>query len=435
MSTNLDLIQTVRISFEDIRNHHKFLIRDRIYWGTGMFEGYGLSDVHNKFNTISIVLTNAPDNALINHEEGLSISLMNLLDTLRLIIHMDDLSPNTSVMIKYINVAIIELAELKKITHKIVKFDPKKLVDEEQKILQDLIKTREFIEDNIHQIQMSFAWKLSRANTKTIEDKEVFDRRLQNLRRVIDGIQNIFSSDSLQLLTQMAVLMRDQSARSIDTLDDSLFLMNTLIQVFSEDKLYHINGTSKTIVGEDVRNDVERLLNTGRDHWLKHLLNFIKDMTSESKLIQKFVEKLYILSRDPKEQFLWTMSYLSRSHSNDHLENISFHYASLASSLLSLTNTLEEKGLLDISNKIIELGDISALDAIDDISELYNPEKIDVEHLIKAIEKGLDELKEIACLITSFDDLAINLFTIIQFTDMDARLTGIDSLNDYINRF
>jgi hypothetical protein len=400
-----------------------------------MFEGYGLSDVHIKFNAISVVLTNAPEIAMKNYNEGLSISLMNLLDTLRLILHMDDFSPNKSDMKKYISVAKIELDELKKITYKIVKFDPNSMMDEEQRILQDLNITREFIEDNIHQIQMSFAWKLNRANIKTVEGKELFDRRLQELKKVIDGIQNIFSLGSLQLLTQMAVLIRDQSAKSIDSLDDALNLMNTLIQIFGEDMLYQVEGASSTIVAEDVRNDVERLLNTGRDRWLKHLHNYIKDTTSESKFIQKFVEKLYVLSRDPKEQFLWTMSYLSRSQANDHLENISFHYASLASSLLSLTDTLEVKGLLEISNKIVELGDISALDAIDDLSELYNPENIDVENLIKAIEKGLEEIKDIANLITSFDDLATNLFTIIQFTDMDARLTGIDSLKDYINRY
>ncbi len=436
MSTNLDLIQTVRISFEDIRNHDKYLIRERIYYGTGMFEGGGLLDIHNNFNSISIVLTNAPDISLVNHTKGLGISLKNLLDTLNLILHMDELSPNKSDMKKYISIAEIELDELKKITREIATFDPKSLISEEQRILKEIPEAREFIEDNIQQIQMSFAWKLSRENIKTVEDKELFDQRLQGLKQVLDGIQQVSCLESLQLLTQIAFLTRDQAAKSIDKLDDSISLINLLVQIFiEEDKLYQINGGPLQIKAEDVRKDVERLLNTGRDQWLKQFLNFIKDTSSESKLIQKFIENLYILSRDPKKQFLWTMSYLSRSQDSDYLEKISFHYASLASSLLSLTNTLDDKGLFDLTTKIVELGDISALDAIDDLAELYNPEKIDVKHLIKAIEKGLVEIKDIACLIISFDDLATNLFNIIQFTDMDVRLTGIDSLKDYINKF
>ena len=436
MSTNLDLIQTVRISFEDIRNHQKYLIRERIYKGTGMFEGSGLLDIHNNFNTISIVLTNASELSLVNYTEGVGISLKNLLDTLRLILHMDELSPNKSDMKKYISIAKIELDELKKITREVAKFDPSSLMSEEQRILREIPKIREIIEDNIKQIQMGFSWRLSRENIRTIEDKELFDQRLQGLNDVTEGIQHVSCLESLQLLTQIAFLSRDQVAKSIDKLDDSISLINLLIQIFTEeDKLYQINGGPLQIKAEDVRKDVERLLNTGRDQWLKQFLNFIKDTSSESKLIQKFVESLYIMSRDPKEQFLWTMSYLSRIQDNDYLENISFHYATLASSLLSLTNTLDDKGLFELSTKIVELGDISALDAIDDLSELYNPEKIDVNHLIKAIEKGLDEIKEIACLITTFDDLAINLFTIIQFTDMDVSLTGIESLNDYINKY
>ena len=135
---------------------------------------------------------------------------------------------------------------------------------------------------------------------------------------------------------------------------------------------------------------------------------------------------------------MWTMITIARTHKNEELEaklrSLSIGYANLASCLLCLVDDLEETGHNELATQILELNDIDPLDAIIDIQELYNPENIDINNLIKAITVRLENLQELAHNVLMFDDIKEQFFVIIQFTDLNSNLLDISELEDYITK-
>lgn len=127
------------------------------------------------------------------------------------------------------------------------------------------------------------------------------------------------------------------------------------------------------------------------------------------------------------------MLRVAKRQNNTDLEKLSFDFATLAATLLSITFELKMSGHGDLANAIKNLEGINAMDAIDDLSELYQPEKIQVDQLIKAMSRKLEYLKEFAFQILQMDDLVSYFSLYFNATGANHGSGSAESLFRYVS--
>ncbi|MCH8906158.1 MAG: hypothetical protein IH840_03630 [Candidatus Heimdallarchaeota archaeon] len=422
--------------FEVLKSHEKFFIRERIYLGQGNHFGDGLKPVHEKYDRVMDKLMDIYALSLKENSSQIKESLESLHKTLQMFTNETITDLDRTEISKLVDISKIEVDEIESILSKTEKLDPETIESEEAKSANRVQELQEKIEDNLAQVKLSFEWKRNESVLKTtIDGREQLEAISDLLESIILRISDVGGIEFLELLASMATTIRDLAARSFESILTNVSLFNSIITLLSQSNRVIFDQISdKNITPDGLKLDIEHKMNTGRISWLAIFHDEIMAEQRTDKSLIKFVVKLDALSRDPREEFLWTMTSVARSNNNEELENVSAGYATLASSLLGLVNQLEDTGRIELANKIIEFNEITSLDAIEDIEELYKPKSIDFQHLIRAINSKLLDLKDLATQLILFDDLRDSLFQIIQFTDMDANIQDPAQLDQYLSQ-
>ncbi len=434
MSSLNDLFRSISELFDFIKNHDKFIVRNRVYRGGGDFK-QGLVSFHAKYQNIMQIFLEVPKQNLLILEGEIETILEKINDSLNLVSNIDLIISHKKQVVKYIDVVRVEILDLNILMHDALILDPSDMKSKEEIESEFLKELQLKAEDNLDQITKSFEWKRNQALLQTtLDGKELIAEHLINIEKAKKSIIKVINRHYLELLSNLANIIRNSAAKNFETIGLQLPLFITISNIFHENKEIklrdHINGSQFSPL--DVKQDVERLLNTGRISWLTSLHTSIVEDPEDLGYITEFAETLLRLSSDPKEQFLWTMSYVARAQNSEELKEVSLAFAKLASSLLTLVNDLESAGKNDLVSEVLNLNDINPMESISDIGELYQINKIDVNNLIRGIKARLRHLKNLTFQILTFEDLRSIFFTIVQFTDANAELTNIDDLEDYI---
>ncbi len=425
---SFSILSEINSSFNNIATHSKYMIRERIYHGKGAFKGYAVSDIHSKFNDISkLIEENISEKKF--KQSKLPELCDKLNDTINLIIELNQYTPKTEEIVKLIQLAELLTRELETEYNKTTKREE---ISDETIIKNQINDYKNKIIDNLTQIQINLNREFEINNDTKID----INKKIDDIKSYTEKINEIKKLRSLSIII---LKIRNNLTNNKDQLKLNINAVVSMAVFYSsnisEIEVENVDDIYSHITINDIITDIENKINVNRITWLLSLYqNIVYDPYSIND-INKFFKKLFILSRDPREDYLWTMSNIARLTQSDELDKLSVHYATLASILLNLINTLNELGLTHISKRITNIREIDFKDAIQDISDLYNPKNIDVENLIRAVRYKLKEIKELCNSVIEFNDLAYEFFNIVQFTDMDANLTSIDDLKEYINKY
>lgn len=398
--------------FEDCKNSNNFFLRERLYVGKpGTFIGLVhyhefveelLDRIESPFHE-KFLLENQ------NEFENMSTELEEFLELVPYFVEKDNERINK--LIRYLEE---EISKLELFIDKGLNYDPSVPIA----VIDKIKEIHELIDDNFYQ--------LSRKHSIPVPYKRKILSSTENYEHYLFGscFRNsllISDEDVLILMGVIITKIREKFFSSKQELYKYLNLYLTLTLIFSRNDTVEKLGLDQN----DVKQDVEHYINLNRLDWLVKLHQSFYEVNQGEELPINFAHQLYKLSRDSKEEFLWTMLRIAREQNNLDLEKVSVDFASLAATLLSLVHELKIHGLEDLAKAIKNVGTINALDAIDDLSELYRPEEINVEQLIKAMSRKLENLKEFSYQILQMDDLASNFKLYFSATGLN-RINGSD---------
>ena len=226
-------------------------------------------------------------------------------------------------LISYLEEEIFKLQQFISMGHN---YNPSK-----SKIEQDNInKLHNLIEDNFYQ--------LSRKYLIPVPYKSKVLNKDQNYLQYLFGtsFRNsliVTHEDFLVLLGILITKIREKNFTLKRDIHPYLQLYLTLTHIFSTNEVIEKLNLDQN----DVKQDIEHYINLNRLDWLVDLHISVDEVALEGELNLDFAHQLYKLSRDPKEEFLWTMLRIAKRQNNTDLEKLSFDFASLAATLLSIT--------------------------------------------------------------------------------------------------
>ncbi|MHA2099396.1 MAG: hypothetical protein ACW99A_12025 [Candidatus Kariarchaeaceae archaeon] len=394
MLSVINFLNKIHQFLDDCKTSSNFFIRKRLYKGKPG-EYIGLKHYHNLIIELLQELNERPiDNTFLFEKspefKEISSEIMKSLELLPYLVEKDKDKDNINKILQHFDSNLFKLIEF---IDNVRNYDQTKIIDPQFLKIKEL---KEKIEDNINQL----SWKRSTTITSNTKPN-TYDNLEQYY--LMSSLRQCLIIEEVEYLTLLALIMakiREVNFKDKNQFYNYLNFYLTLAKVFSKEGM-KIGSLTK----DDVKQDIERYINLNRLNWLVKLHNSIDESFHDEELIINFVQKLYLLARDPKEEFLWTMLTIARGEDNIFLEKISVDYAILAATLLSLTYDLRMYGMIDLTNAIKNISTISALDAIDDLMELYLPNEVQVEQLIKAMTKKLQNLKEFAYQIIQMEDL------------------------------
>lgn len=427
---NWEIIKEIENQFLRFQNHSAFIIRERLYKGSNVY-GNGLQPVHEKIKEIVLQLSNTPvpEDYLEIKKDEFSNHVKKIMDTIQMLMFMVENEGDTNEILKLFTVIEMEIQELAEFFSRGFTFDPSTIKSAEDLTNQRIFELGLKIDDNFSQISSSNEWRLRKANFQT-EQIIDFEELVQLIEQAKTHALVNVSEDYLAILSLIAIKIRDTAAADLSKLKECLLFYITTSKILGEDLLFELEG--KVISSKYVKDDIEHKINMKSLAWLVKVHNSVTEEYPEEKYPAKFATLLYKLSRDVREEFLWTMLRLAREQHNEELEDISIAYATLASMLLSVNNNLIEAGMDDLASAITQADEIKALDVIDDLAELYALDNLGTDKLVNAIRKQLDNLKLLAYQIIQMEDIRPTFQMIVQFTDMEANFSDGLSLEEYI---
>ncbi|MCE7736529.1 MAG: hypothetical protein GPJ54_16730 [Candidatus Heimdallarchaeota archaeon] len=425
-----EIIKEVENQFLRFKNHSAFIIRERLYKGSNVY-GNGLQPVHTKMREIIVQLSNnpVPEDYLEIKKDEFSNHVKKIDDSIQMLIFMVENEGETNGILKLFTVIEMEIQELAEFFSLGFTFDPSTIKSAEDLTNQRIFELGLKIDDNFSQISSSNEWRLRKASPQN-EQTINFEELVQLIENAKSHALTNVSEDYLALLSIMAIKIRDSAAADLSKLKECLLFYITTCKILGEDLSFEFEGV--VITSKYVKDDIEHKINMKSLAWLVKVHNSITEEYPEEKYTSKFTTLLYKLSRDVREEFLWTMLRLAREQRNEELEDISIAYATLASMLLSVNNNLIEAGMDDLASAITQADEIKALDVIDDLAELYSLDNLGTDKLVNAIRKQLDSLKLLAYQIIQMEDIRPTFQMIVQFTDMEANFADGLSLEEYI---
>lgn len=425
-----EIIKEIEDQFLRFQNHSTFIVRERLYKGSNVY-GDGLQAVHSKMTEIILQLSNNPvpeDYLEVKNDEFLN-HVKKIDDSIQMLTFLVENDGGTNDILKLFAVIEMEIQELAEFFSQGFTFDRSTIKSAEDLSNQRIFELGLKIDDNFSQISSSNEWRLRQANSQ-IEQTINFEKLVQLIEQAkIHALANV-SEDYLAILSLIAIKIRDTAAADLSKLKDCLLFYITISKILGEDLSFEADGI--VITSKYVKDDIEHKVNLKSLAWLVKVHNSITEEYPEEKYTAKFSILLYKLSRDVREEFLWTMLRLAREQHNEELEDISIAYATLASMLLSVNNNLKEAGMDDLASAITQADEIKALDVIDDLAELYSLNNLGTDKLVNAIKKQLDNLKLLAYQIIQMEDIRPTFQMIVQFTDMEANFADGLTLEDYI---
>ncbi|OLS26286.1 MAG: hypothetical protein HeimC2_15300 [Candidatus Heimdallarchaeota archaeon LC_2] len=433
-----DFLHQIDQTFNLYRTHNNFIVRERVY-KSSKDNPNGLENLHDKLPDLFLKISSNPiPNAYLElNKIKLQKIVKNIIDSLDLFVSIAEAGFNKEEINKFIQVTEMEFNEVVKFIDNAKLFDESQILSDEEKYHQNREELFAKIEDNFSQLTSNYAWKAFEAVHKgSMEGEEKIKQHRNEITKTIALIQHVSSIDYLMLMSITAMKIRSLLASSSDGMLNFLSFYQTLTKIFSNRKdsqQFSYQHKDQILSSNDLKQDVEHKINTGRLIWLINLHSSIIEEETDENIMRSFSIKLFQLSRDPKEDFLWTMARFAREHSSIELENKSIAYANLATCLLSIDFELREQGYIDLADQIRGIEEITALDAISDISELYNSVEVNIDHMLQAIRKQLHKLKGYANQIIDIETMRKPFQKILVFTDIDLHITEDFSIEQYID--
>ncbi len=170
-----ELVDKIESSFTRIREHPKFIIRNRVYKGGGEYGG-GLEEVYNKFQKVKGRLGEIDPEIIKYNQETLHKIFGNIIETLELFNEFDMKGMEVDSAKKFITVASIEVDSLQEKLNEISMIDVSSIPTDDMKLQANLDLLRSKIEDNLSQIMKSYEWKSFIArNGTTLDGREKID--------------------------------------------------------------------------------------------------------------------------------------------------------------------------------------------------------------------------------------------------------------------
>lgn len=225
-----------------------------------------------------------------NEFNKLSTELEEFLELVPYLVEKDIESIN-----KLISYLEEEIFKLQQFIYKGHNYDPTKSKIERDKINE----LRDLIEDNFYQLSRKYLIPVPYKN-------KVLDRD-QNYQQYLFGtcFRNsliVAHEDFLVLLGIIITKIREKNFTLKRDIYPYLHLYLTLTNIFSTNEV-----TEKLNLDQnDVKQDIEHYINLNRLDWLVDLHISVDEVALEGEITLNFAHQLYKLSRDPKEEFLWT---------------------------------------------------------------------------------------------------------------------------------
>ncbi|MFV2014981.1 MAG: hypothetical protein ACC656_06115, partial [Candidatus Heimdallarchaeota archaeon] len=294
--------------FNKIRNHSNFIVRERVYKG-GLSQTEGLITQHDQFLALKRKIDDNPIPIIYleHYASKLKKIVDNLVESIDIFVTIVEAGYNKIEITKFLHVTKFELLELIDFLEEGYLFDESMIVSKEDQEQERRLELFAKIEDNFNQIRSSFTWKEFESNLSSTVVGEV---RILKYKKIIEQTiylsTKIMNTDYLLLMSIVAMKIRSQMAESPYKLIEYLDFFQSMSKIFSEEYernfIYSFNG--KKLSSDDLKQDIEHKINTSKLNWLVSLHRFVKEEMVEN-LEQYFASKLFELSRDPKEEFLW----------------------------------------------------------------------------------------------------------------------------------
>lgn len=432
----LEFISRINIHFNQIRNHSNFMVRERVYKG-GLYQTQGLASQHEQFLALKRRIEDYPIPTLyLEHNASrLNKIVDDLVESIDIFVTIIEGGYSKIEIVKFLQVTKFELLELIKFVEEGYSFNESMIMSKEDLDKEKRQELLAKIEDNFNQITSSYAWReLESKLSLTVVGEVRILKYKKIIEQTIELSLKITSIDYLLLMSIVAMKIRSQMAESPNRLTEYLEFFQALSKIFSEEaeKNFNYSFNNQQLTSNDLKQDIEHKINTSKLNWLVSLYRFVAE-EGEENLEQLFASKLFELSRDPKAEFLWTMIKIAKEQRNEELEVVSINYANMATNLLSMNYELKEKGYGELADSVRQIDEITALDAISDIGELYNSKEVNLDHMINAIRKQLNNLKEYAYKISEIENLRDPFQKIISITDFDVKFSEEYTLENYLD--
>ena len=433
MLSQIDLLLT---KFENLEHHSNFYIRERIYKGNGDAHS-GVVRLHQTLTDIkqNMMLDPVPDDFLVFNQEVIDKTLRKVDETLELLSNLDTSSLQKEDIGRYYSILDLEISEVINLIDSSHFFDINSIATDDQKEQEIRESLCEKLEDNITQILVSTGWRRFEEKISSSPGTNmILAIREAGLRTAVDLMQKVQNLEFLQLLAILFTKTRSEAALNLEFLDSSIPFLHTICRIFSftSENPFSAKVENNFFIADDVKVDLEHKVNTGKFLWLIKLHETVLEDVSEEEILHVFAEKLYTLSRDRKQEFLWTMARIAREETNQEIEDLSIKLANLSTILISMVYDLKSLGYTELSSQIKNLSDISALDAVSDLVEIYQTGIPNIDHMITALKKQIEHQKEFAYKIMEITELQEVFEKIVKFTDMDFPFTDETTVEEYL---
>jgi hypothetical protein len=412
-----------KVNFETILNylrtledHHSYLIREKIYPGSD-----GLVNATHDLETVVDEYAKIEPDVLEFHKQSLQKYQKDIEESIDLILGYSQFNLQFDELIKYSFYIQSKVKDLLKFIINLQDQTDQDIEKIELDTKEDEFERLKFkFEDNIDQILKSFSWKEYEAKILGTQDDNKFNEFTNILKKFnsskLLGSQ-IPNKDYLDVLVRFTSGIRDIVAENFEAVFTLIPLVEALSKIFDQDQDIQLEIDRPNIPVEYVKQTINHFIGISRIPWLSSFFGTILEDTPVDKeeiLHKIFADRLYHTTKDPREYFLWTMSYYSRIQNDEELIQLSYKVANLTGTLLTIVDRLEKLKQNTIATTIIGLDKISYEDAVSDLSEIYEMQKNWIVLMKQGLTSKLDRLKQLLVQIIQFDEIADDVLLMMQ---------------------
>ncbi|MHA2168751.1 MAG: hypothetical protein ACXAB7_02460 [Candidatus Kariarchaeaceae archaeon] len=412
-----------KVNFETILNylrtledHHSYLIREKIYPGSD-----GLVNATHDLETVVDEYAKIEPDVLGFHKQSLQKFQKDIEESIDLILGYSQFNLQFDELIKYSFYIQSKVKDLLKFIINLQDQTDQDIEKIELDTKEDEFERLKFkFEDNIDQILKSFSWKEYEAKILGTQDDNKFNEFTNILKKFnsskLLGSQ-IPNKDYLDVLVRFTSGIRDIVAENFEAVFTLIPLVEALSKIFDQDQDIQLEIDRPNIPVEYVKQTINHFIGISRIPWLSSFFGTILEDTPVDKeeiLHKIFADRLYHTTKDPREYFLWTMSYYSRIQNDEELIQLSYKVANLTGTLLTIVDRLEKLKQNTIATTIIGLDKISYEDAVSDLSEIYEMQKNWIVLMKQGLTSKLDQLKQLLVQIIQFDEIAEDVLLMMQ---------------------
>jgi hypothetical protein len=412
-----------KVNFETILNylrtledHHSYLIREKIYPGSD-----GLVNATHDLETVVDEYAKIEPDVLEFHKQSLQKYQKDIEESIDLILGYSQFNLQFDELIKYSFYIQSKVKDLLKFIINLQDQTDQDIEKIELDTKEDEFERLKFkFEDNIDQILKSFSWKEYEAKILGTQDDNKFNEFTNILKKFnsskLLGSQ-IPNKDYLDVLVRFTSGIRDIVAENFEAVFTLIPLVEALSKIFDQDQDIQLEIDRPNIPVEYVKQTINHFIGISRIPWLSSFFGTILEDTpvDKAEILHKiFADRLYHTTKDPREYFLWTMSYYSRIQNDEELIQLSYKVANLTGTLLTIVDRLEKLKQNTIATTIIGLDKISYEDAVSDLSEIYEMQKNWIVLMKQGLTSKLDQLKQLLVQIIQFDEIAEDVLLMMQ---------------------